>query len=116
MQTLRRRPLTNRRRSQVALGWCFVALACVLAGWLLEGQLLATEAVTGPGRMHSATVAPPETVGPPSPLISPDQKLVLQGAIAGFVLAIFIRLCFDFLRPQPVQKQVSLEPLQPSGS
>lgn len=116
MQTFRCRLSMNRRHSQVALGWCFVALACVIAGWLLEGQLLATEAATDPGRIHSATVAPPETVGPPAPLISPEQKLVLQGAIAGFVLAIFIRLCFDFLRQQPTPKHVALEPPQPSGS
>lgn len=106
----------NRRRSQIALGLCFVTLACVIAGWLLEGQLLATEAVTGPLNLGSAEFAPLEALEPTSPLISPDQKLVLQGAVAGFVLAIFVRLCFSFLRRQPAEKRVAPEQPQPSGS
>jgi len=116
MQLFPRHLPPNRRRSRIALGLCFLALACVIAGWLLEGPLLATEAVTGRLSLRSADFAPLEASEPPSPLISPDQKLVLQGAVAGFALAIFVRLCFAFLRGQPTEKRAIPEQPQPSGS
>lgn len=44
---------------------------------------------------------------------SGDRKLVILGAISGFMLVILVRLCFEFLRPSRRQENTKSQETMP---
>lgn len=78
--------------------------------WVFTTSLLilmigSTAAAGDPIRRASVTVYQPTSTGLLADLsaffgeTSADRKLILLGAVSGFMIVILVRLCFEFLRP-----------------